>query len=124
MLRKKLDDKSKKMVLVGYQAESSNYRLYDPVTKRVSMSRVVVFDEELSGVSKQAGSRDEGVLFLPKTRMDDEVIEIEDDDELVIEDPGPIQRISRPEDKAVEQVPTEQRHKLRDRARLRIPRRY
>ena len=90
MLEKKLDDKSKNMVLVGYPGESSNYRLYDPVTKRVSVSRDVMVDEKLSGVSQQAESRDEGVLSLPKTRVDDEVIEIEDDDELVVEDPRPI----------------------------------
>lgn len=46
-LRKKLDPQSRKILLVGYQGESSNYRVYDPKTKRVSVSRDVVFNEEL-----------------------------------------------------------------------------
>lgn len=33
------------MLLVGYQAESSNYRLYDPITERVLISRNVVFNK-------------------------------------------------------------------------------
>lgn len=45
--RKKLNAKAKKMLLVGYQAEYLNYRLYDPTTKRVLVSRNVVFNETL-----------------------------------------------------------------------------
>jgi len=33
--RKKFDPKAKKMILVGYQAESTNYRLYDPISKKI-----------------------------------------------------------------------------------------
>lgn len=32
---KKLDAKAKKVILVGYQGESSNYRLFNPDTMRV-----------------------------------------------------------------------------------------
>lgn len=38
-LRRKLDDKAKKMILVGYQGESENYRIYDPVSKKISIKR-------------------------------------------------------------------------------------
>lgn len=44
-LRKKLDDKSIKCVLLGVSDESKGYRLYDPVSKKVLTNRDVVFDE-------------------------------------------------------------------------------
>lgn len=46
VLRKKLEPKSKKMIFVGYDKESTNYRLFDPVTKTIKVSRNVVFNEE------------------------------------------------------------------------------
>lgn len=41
--RKKLDKKSVKMLLVGYDQE--NYRMYDPNTRKITISRDVKFDE-------------------------------------------------------------------------------
>jgi hypothetical protein len=41
----KLEDRSTKMVFLGYEEGSKAYRLYDPVTGRVIVSRDVVFDE-------------------------------------------------------------------------------
>lgn len=46
--RKKWDKKSVKQIFVGYHNDSSNYRVYDPVTKRISTSRDVNFIEETS----------------------------------------------------------------------------
>jgi transposase InsO family protein len=43
---KKLDDRSRPMIFVGYEPGSKAYRVYDPVTRRVHISRDVVFDEE------------------------------------------------------------------------------
>lgn len=45
---KKLDDRSTKMVFIGYEEGSKAYRVYDPLTKRVYASRDVVFDEAAS----------------------------------------------------------------------------
>jgi len=42
---KKLDDRSRRMIFVGYEAGSKAYRVYDPTTRRVHVSRDVVFDE-------------------------------------------------------------------------------
>jgi hypothetical protein len=42
---KKLDDRSKPMVMVGYEPGRKAYRLYNPATKRVLVSRDVVFDK-------------------------------------------------------------------------------
>lgn len=54
--RKKFVAKAIKMVLVGYQSDSPNYRLYDPRTKRVSMSRDVIFNERSR---KESSSKNE-----------------------------------------------------------------
>lgn len=45
--RKKWDMKSKRLILVGYQGESSNYRLFDPVTKQIVTARDVIINETL-----------------------------------------------------------------------------
>jgi hypothetical protein len=42
---KKLDDRSRRMIFVGYEPGSMAYRVYDPATRRVSISRDVVFEE-------------------------------------------------------------------------------
>ena len=43
--RTKLDDKSHKCVFLGVSEESKAYMLYDSTTKKVIVSRDVVFDE-------------------------------------------------------------------------------
>jgi hypothetical protein len=45
---RKLEDRSKAMIFVGYEPGSAAYRCYDPHTKRVHISRDVVFDEDAS----------------------------------------------------------------------------
>ena len=44
---RKLDDKAVKCIFVGYSAESKGYRLYHPQSKRILVSRDVVFVEDL-----------------------------------------------------------------------------
>lgn len=76
---RKLDDKAKKMILAGYQGESCNYRLYDPVRKRVNTSRYV-FNEGMHGDSLDENDSTEGKIVLPKTNQsEDKVIEVSDD---------------------------------------------
>jgi hypothetical protein len=43
--RRKLDSKSIKCVYLGISDESKAYRLYDPVEKKIIVSRDVIFDE-------------------------------------------------------------------------------
>ena len=43
--RSKLDDKSTKLIFVGYHSQSKAYKLYDPVEKKLHISRDVRFDE-------------------------------------------------------------------------------
>lgn len=43
--RKKLDNKSKQCVFLGISGESKAYKFYDPIEKRIIVSRDVVFEE-------------------------------------------------------------------------------
>ena len=45
-LRQKLDNKSKKCIFLGYSDQSKAYLLYNPVTKKVVISRDVKFAKE------------------------------------------------------------------------------
>jgi hypothetical protein len=45
--RKKLDDKSEVMIMIGYHTASA-YKLYNPFTKKVTSSRDVTFEEDKS----------------------------------------------------------------------------
>jgi hypothetical protein len=45
---KKLDDRSRPMIFIGYELGSKAYRVYDPVNKKVHVSRDIVFDEQAS----------------------------------------------------------------------------
>jgi hypothetical protein len=44
-LRKKLDDRSEKCIFIGYSETSKAYRLYNPITKKLILSRDVKFLE-------------------------------------------------------------------------------
>lgn len=46
--RRKMDDKGVKCVFLGVSKESKAYRLFNPITKKIIISRDVVFDEESS----------------------------------------------------------------------------
>ena len=43
--RGKFDEKSKKLMFIGYNLVSTGYRLFDPDTETINVSRDVVFDE-------------------------------------------------------------------------------
>ena len=51
--RQKLDDRSLPCVFLGFSKESKAYRMYDPVSKKVIISRDVVFEEDKSWDWKQ-----------------------------------------------------------------------
>ncbi|RVW41754.1 Retrovirus-related Pol polyprotein from transposon TNT 1-94 [Vitis vinifera] len=72
--RKKLDDKSFQCVLLGVSEESKAYRFYDPVSKKIVVSRDVVFEEDNNeeGSEDEQGEDDaeEGVAVEGKERED------------------------------------------------------
>lgn len=45
-LLKKLEDQSRRMILVGYEPGSMAYRVYDPEAQRIIISRDMMLDEE------------------------------------------------------------------------------
>lgn len=47
-LRKKLDDKAEKYIFIGYSHETKGYKLFNPDTEKVIISRDVTFDEQSS----------------------------------------------------------------------------
>lgn len=52
---RKLDDRSTPMVMLGYEPGMKAYRLYNPATDRVHVSRDVVFEEERAWKWEQDG---------------------------------------------------------------------
>ncbi|KAJ4700820.1 Retrovirus-related Pol polyprotein from transposon TNT 1-94 [Melia azedarach] len=44
--RTKLDDKSESFIFIGYDSSSKGYKLYNPNSKKIMISRDVIFDEE------------------------------------------------------------------------------
>ena len=46
--RTKIDDKSEKCIFIGYGDRRMGYKLYNPITKNVIMSRDVIFEEDKS----------------------------------------------------------------------------
>lgn len=61
----KLDARAKKMILVGYESSSSNYRVFDPITKKITVSRDVTFRETI-GPTVHMTSDETEELILPK----------------------------------------------------------
>ncbi|GKD22590.1 retrovirus-related pol polyprotein from transposon TNT 1-94, partial [Tanacetum coccineum] len=63
--RSKIDDRSKKHVFVGYDKQSKDYKLYNPVTRKVVVSRDMEFKEE--GSWDWSIEENERYEFLPMT---------------------------------------------------------
>jgi len=47
-LRRNPDDRSEKCIFVGYSEQPKSYRLYNPITKKLIISRYVKFQEDKS----------------------------------------------------------------------------
>ena len=47
-MSRKLDDKSKKFVFIGYSINSMGYKLFNPTNGKIIISRDIDFDEESS----------------------------------------------------------------------------
>lgn len=72
--RHKLDPKSEKLIFVGYDAKSKAYRCMNPKTRKLTISRDVIFHETVT-------SNDQLIVFMDNL---DEVRENETDDNQVI----------------------------------------
>ncbi|KAI5348811.1 hypothetical protein L3X38_001698 [Prunus dulcis] len=61
-VRQKLDAKSTKGIFVGYAICEKGYRVYDPATKKILLSRDVVFDENAAWDWKQMSDKQGTVI--------------------------------------------------------------
>jgi transposase InsO family protein len=67
---KKLEDRSQPMIFIGYELGSKAYRAYDPVSKKVHVTRDVVFDEQALwnwGADAEHSTTDGGDTFIVET---------------------------------------------------------
>ncbi|KAM0011112.1 putative RNA-directed DNA polymerase [Helianthus debilis subsp. tardiflorus] len=69
-LRSKLDDRSHKCIFLGISTESKAYRCYDPIARKIIISRDVCFEEEESWVwiKQELGDAD---LIIPDEENDE-----------------------------------------------------
>jgi transposase InsO family protein len=118
----KLEPRSKKMLFVGYDGESSNYRVFEPVSKKVSVSRDVVFNETVGSTKSVVRNEDDEEIIFPNVEEVDERTEDADEREEEDEFQEATEEVADMEVQELQQE-TSQRT-LRDRANLRAPTRY
>lgn len=85
--RLKFDSKSKQMILVGYSETTKCYRLYDPETKNVTVSRDVVIMEEIEDQATVVISEKEianPTVVVERMEITDSVGETEEENSLEI----------------------------------------
>lgn len=113
---KKLDLRGKKMILVGYEGDSTNYRVYDPSTKSVIITRDATFFERVGKINLvEEEPHDETiVLHSPQNEERNEVTGREAED--VDQDVRNAQEL--------EQAAPEDGRILRNRATIHRPARY
>jgi hypothetical protein len=67
--KKKLNTKTRKYIFVGYNDHSKVYRIYDPIKKKIALSRDIVFYESLVGyqhiIAKPVNQEDPFLLGPP-----------------------------------------------------------
>ena len=93
--RKKFDGKSEKRIMVGYQGNSSNYRAYDPNTKKVTVSRDVIFNEKAANDTSFSKRYDNEFALSCNENLnaDEPIFKDDEDDENVRDDD-----VERPQD--------------------------
>lgn len=116
--RHKMDKKTKKLVLVGYQADSTNYRLWDPQTNKITISRDVIINENKSTVQNKNNPE----RYLINNGTDTEEIK-EETDNTNTHSNDESEEESRHDFEQTSLHPTPARN-LRDRKSLHPPRRY
>lgn len=142
--RKKLDDKGKKTIFVGYQHESDNYRLFDPQSRKIVESRDVRFIEKfneeppkndepflpLYNVLNQSGISDTVTEENEDTIKDKEVERTQQENQLQenLERISPQEDLDGGDEKGTAEpeqvIQPDSSRQLRDRTRIRRPEKY
>ena len=127
---RKFDARSKPNIFVGYDGDSSNYRVYDPETKKVGVSRDVIFNEKTEKVETIEENKDEDMVVLKRRAAPVEQAEEQVEEPMVIESSDESEYESGNE---LVEVPVHaepqpaadrERRVLRNRANIRMPARY
>ena len=98
--RQKLNVKSRKCVLLGYDTKKKGYRLYDPRRERVFNSRDVVFDESSSGIEKEQSVPERSSEQCVELDFHDDEKHVSDKEHTTEEGAEPVVRRSNREKKA------------------------
>lgn len=128
----KLDARVQKKIFVGYKDNSANYRLYDPVTRRVSEARDVIFNERIGKVSTKMKLEDEDdedneiVLPVPEEKQEEdcEITEEENEDDVEVKVSRCTAAGRARNAPARITSTTEASRVLRDRAKIQTPNKY
>ena len=81
--RRKWDRQSSEMIFVGYDATHYGFRMFDPESKRITISRDVVFDETKFQVQSSMEDREELAKFfsVPEVEEDEILMELEGEED-------------------------------------------
>lgn len=116
----KLDPKRKKLILVGYDKDSTNYRLFDPVTKKITISRNVIFNE----TAEVKLPRKNTVLIQLDNQNLEEMEVKEGNKDVQIEEEEDVQIEEEERSEEDNQLKEKEARVLRPRETLRPPKRY
>lgn len=78
--RTKLDDKNVKYVFLGYNGESKAFKMYDPVEKRIHISRDVIFEEDKKWIWKENHSNEQDFELEWENEQNEEINEEDEND--------------------------------------------
>src|ERR1051325_364291 len=85
-LRRKLDDKSSQMILVGYHS-TGGYKLFDPVNKQIMISRDIIKDE-LKEWDWSRNFKKDSVRILPEEQETQFEREVRQEEPTIIDQPS------------------------------------
>ena len=68
---KKLDDKSKKCIFIDYSEMTKGYKLYNPLTKKVIVSRDVQFLEDEAWNQNKKDGQQQGAIIEDESKVEE-----------------------------------------------------
>lgn len=117
----KFDKRSRRVFLLGYVGNSSNYRVYDPATNKVTFVRNAKFHENFGKVSLESDDEDEDEIIFRNTPEEDRQRNVapgEEEEEFQLAEAG--EELERQEPEPPQQSTAVERN-LRDRGTIRRP---